>query len=96
LNEEKNMDEKTVFSQAQQFGAEWLKLVAEQTGRITATLAEVEKLEKQGVANAVSMVEEAGRVAKQALGTGEQVSAQWRKAFQDAAERTVELLTPHA
>ncbi len=78
----------------QQFGNEWLKLMAESTTRFTAALAEVEKFEKQGVAQAVTAVDEAGRVAKEAITAGEQFSAQWRKAMNEAAQRTVELLTP--
>ncbi len=88
------MDQKTVFSQMQQFGNEWLKLMSESTNRFTAALAEVEKFEKQGVAQAVTAVEEAGRVAKEAITAGEQFSAQWRKAMNETAQRTVELITP--
>jgi hypothetical protein len=88
------MDQKTVFTQMQQFGSEWLKLVAEGTNRFTATLAEVEKIEKQGVAQVVSAVDEAGRVAKEAINASEQISAQWRKAVNEYAQRTLELLTP--
>ena len=88
------MDQKTVFTQMQQYGTEWLKLVAEGTNRFTAALAEVEKIEKQGIAQAVSAVDEAGRVAKEAINAGEQISAQWRKAAAEYAHRTVELLTP--
>ena len=50
FRQERTMDQKTVFTQMQQFGAEWLKLVADQTNRFTAALAEAEKYEKQGVA----------------------------------------------
>src|SRR5215468_3941893 len=92
--QETTMDQKTVFTQMQQFGNEWLKLVAESTNRFTAALAEVEKFEKQGVAQAVSAVDEAGRVAKEAINAGEQLSAQWRKSVNEAAQRTLELLSP--
>ena len=88
------MDQKTVFTQMQQFGSEWLKLVTEGTQRFTAALAEVEKFEKQGVAQAVSAVDEAGRVAKEAINASEQISAQWRKSMNEYAHRTLELLTP--
>ena len=87
------MDQKTVFTQMQQLGTEWLKLVTEGTNRFTAALAEVEKIEKQGVAQAVSAVDEAGRVAKEAISAGEQISAQWRKAVNEYAQRTIELLS---
>ena len=87
------MDQKTVFTQMQQFGSEWLKLVTEGTNRFTAALAEAEKYEKQGIAQAVSAVDEAGRVAKEAINAGEQISAQWRKAAAEYAQRTVELLS---
>jgi hypothetical protein len=88
------MDQKTVFTQMQQLGTEWMKWVAESTNRFTAALAEVEKYEKQGVAQAVSAVDEAGRVAKEAINAGEQLSAQWRKNINEATQRTLELLTP--
>jgi hypothetical protein len=88
------MDQKTVFTQMQQFGSEWLKLVTEGSNRFTAALAEAEKIEKQGVAQAVSAVDEAGRVAKEAINAGEQMSAQWRKAVNEYTQRTLELLTP--
>ena len=88
------MDQKTVFTQMQQFGSEWLKLVTEGTQRFTTALAEVEKFEKQGVAQAVSAVDEAGRVAKEAISASEQISAQWRKAMNEYAQRTLDLITP--
>ena len=88
------MDQKTVFTQMQQIGNEWLKLVAESTTRFTAALSEVEKFEKQGVAQAATAVDEASRVAKEAITAGEQISAQWRKAMNEYAQRTLELLTP--
>ena len=77
------MDQKTVFTQMQQFG----QRVAEADGRVHQplhpALAEVEKFEKQGVAQAVTAVDEAGRVAKEAITAGEQISAQWRKAMNE-------------
>lgn len=88
------MDQKTVFAQMQHFGSEWLKLVAEGTNRFTVALSEVEKIEKQGAAQAVSAVDEAGRVAKEAINASEQISAQWRKAVNEYAQRTLELLSP--
>jgi hypothetical protein len=88
------MDQQTVFSQMQQFGNEWFKLVAEQTTRVTEALAELENIQKRGLAQAASFVDEAGRVAKESLSTAEQFSAQWRKAMQEATQRTLELLTP--
>jgi hypothetical protein len=94
FREERTMDQKTVFTQMQQFGSEWLKLVAEGTNRFTAALAEVEKIEKQGLAQAVSAVDEAGRVAKEAITAGEQISATWRKAVNEYAQRTLELISP--
>ena len=90
------MDQKAFFEQAQQMGNEWLKLVTEQTQRFTVALGEVEKLEKKAIAQAVSAIEESGRVAKEALAASEQFSAQWRKSAQEAAERAVELFTPKA
>jgi predicted AAA+ superfamily ATPase len=87
------MDQKAFFEQAQQFGNEWLKLVTEQTQRFTVALGEAEKLEKRAMAQAVSAIEESGRVAKEALVASEQLTAQWRKSAQDAAQRAVELFT---
>jgi hypothetical protein len=88
------MDQQTVFSQMQQFGNEWFKLVAEQTTRVTSALAELENLQKRSLAQAATFVDEAGRVAKESLATAEQFSAQWRRAMQDATQRTLEVLTP--
>ncbi len=88
------MDQKTIFTQMQQFGTEWMKLMTESTTRFTAALAEVEKFEKQGLAQAVSAVDEASRVAKEALNAGEQMSAQWRKAMNEYAQRALDLVTP--
>jgi hypothetical protein len=88
------MDQKSVFTQMQHVGTEWLKLMTEGTNRFTTALAEVEKIEKQGVAQVVSAVDEAGRVAKEAISAGEQISAQWRKAVNEYTQRTLELLTP--
>jgi hypothetical protein len=92
--QETTMDQKTVFTQMQQFGSEWMKLMSESTSRFTAALAEVEKFEKQGVAQAVTAVEEASRVAKEAITAGEQISAQWRKSMNEYAQRTLDLITP--
>lgn len=88
------MDQKTVLTQMQQMGSEWMKLMAESTSKFTAALAEVEKFEKQGVAQAATAVDEASRVAKEAINAGEQISAQWRKVMNEAAQRTLDLLTP--
>jgi hypothetical protein len=88
------MDQQAVFAQMQQFGNEWFKLVAEQTTRVTAALAEFENIQKRGLAQAATFVDEAGRVAKESLATAEQLSAQWRRAMQDATQRSLELLTP--
>ena len=88
------MDQKAFFEQAQQIGSEWFKLVTEQTQRFTVALGEAEKLEKRAMAQAVSAIEESGRVAKEALAASEQLTAQWRKSAQDAAQRAVELFTP--
>jgi hypothetical protein len=88
------MDSQTVYSQMQQFGNEWLKLVAEQASRVTAALTELESLQKRSLAQAASFVDEAGRVAKESISTAEQFSAHWRRAMQDATQRTIELLTP--
>lgn len=90
------MDQKAFFEQAQQIGNEWLKLVTEQTQRFTSALGEVEKLEKRAMAQAVSAIEESGRVAKETLAASEQFTAQWRKSAQEAAQKTVALLTPKA
>ena len=78
------MDQQTVFSQMQQFGNEWFKLVAEQTTRVTSALAELENLQKRSLAQAATFVDEAGRVAKESLATAEQFSAQWHPRGADA------------
>ncbi len=88
------MDQKNVFSQVQQLGSSWLKLMAESTTKFAAELAEVEKFEKHGVARAMSAVDEVSRIAKEAINATEELSAQWRKAVSDYAERTLDLIAP--
>jgi hypothetical protein len=83
------MSEKTVISQMQQFGGEWLKLVAESTN---LALADAEKFEKQSIAQFASAVDAAGRVAKEAISTGEQFRAHWRETLNEYAQRTLDLV----
>ena len=88
------MDQKTIFSQMQHFGSEWLKLMADTTSRVASELAETEKFEKHGINRALSAVDEASRVAQEAINATEELSAQWRKAVSEYAQRTLDLLTP--
>lgn len=88
------MDNKQFFSHLQQAGNDWLKLMTDSAARFSANLGEVQKLEQQGVAKALSAVDEASRVAKEAINLTEQFSAQWRKAVTDYAQRTLDLVTP--
>ena len=92
--QETTMDNKQFFSHVQQAGNDWLKLVTESATRFTANLGEMQKLEQQGVAKALSAVDEASRVAKDAITMTEQLSAQWRKAMTDYAQRTLDLIAP--
>ncbi len=87
------MDQKAMFSQMQQFGADWLKVMTDSATRMVE-LAGVEKLEKQGVARAVSAVDEASRLAKEAITSFEQLNHQWRKAATELTQRTLDLITP--
>lgn len=95
---ETKMENKNFFSHVQQnmqqMGNEWVKLMTESATRFTANLEEMHKLEKQSVAKAMSVVDEAGRVAKEAINMTEQFSAQWRKAMTEYTQRTLDLITP--
>lgn len=91
---ETTMNDKQFFSHMQQAGNDWLKLMTDSAARFTASLGEVQKLEQQGVAKAISAVDEASRVAKEAINLTEQLSAQWRKAVTDYAQRTLDLVSP--
>ncbi len=91
---ETTMNDKQLFSHMQQAGNDWLKLMTDSAARFTASLGEVQKLEQQGVAKAISAVDEASRVAKEAINLTEQLSAQWRKAVTDYAQRTLDLVSP--
>jgi hypothetical protein len=92
--QENTMENKNFFSHVQQMGNEWAKLMTESASRFSANLEEFHKLEKQGVAKALSAVDEAGRVAKEAINVSEQISAQWRKAAAEYTQRTLDLITP--
>src|SRR5262249_52314253 len=92
--QERTMDQKTVFTQMQQFGSEWLKLVTESTNRFTAALSEVEKYEKQGVAPPAAALAGAGGGAREATTAGEQSGARGRKAAAESPQRPVGLPPP--
>jgi hypothetical protein len=83
------MEQKSLFSRVQQFGAEWLKLVAESTN---LALADAEKFERQSVAQLATVVDAAGRVAKEAITTSEQFRSHWREAVTEYAQRTLDLV----
>jgi hypothetical protein len=92
--EETTVEDKNLFSHMQQMNKEWTKLVTESATRFQAGFDDVQKLEKQGIAKALSAVDEAGRLAKEAITLTEQLSAQWRKSVTEYTQRTLDLITP--
>ncbi len=94
FSKEKIMDQNTLFSQMQQYGLEWVKMMTEATSRVTAELAQAQKLEKQAFTRAASAIDEASRVAKSALNTCETLTTEWHKAVNEYTQRALDLVTP--
>ena len=86
------MAESMKASQVQQFAGEWNKLVAEQVTRVEAGVTELAKLEAKTFAQAVTSLEEAGRIAKESATFIEKASVEWRKLFLDTTRRAAAIL----
>jgi len=86
------MAESMKTSQVQQFTGEWNKVVAEQVTRVEAGVTELAKLVAMTLAQAVTSLGEAGRIAKESATFIEKASAEWRKLFLDTTRRAAAIL----
>ena len=75
-------------------GAE--KLIAEQTARFEAAVADLGKLQTKGIAQAQAYFENATRVAQEQIAFAEQLGGEWRKIVLAATRSAGELFTPKA
>lgn len=72
------------------------KLIAEQTARFEAAVAELARLQSKSAARINEFVEGANRVAHEQIAFAEQVGSEWRKLVLAATRSATELLTPKA
>ena len=72
------------------------KLIAEQTARFEAAVAELARLQSKSAAQINEFVEGANRVAHEQIAFAEQVGSEWRKLVLAATRSATELLTPKA
>ena len=72
------------------------KLIAEQTARFEAAVAELARLQSKGVAQMSELVEGANRVAHEQIAFAEQIGGEWRKLVLAATRSAADLFTPKA
>ena len=72
------------------------KLIAEQTTRFEAAVADLGKLQTKGIAQAQAYFENATRVAQEQIAFTEQLGGEWRKIVLAATHSAAELLAPKA
>ena len=70
------------------------KLIAEQTARFEAALAELGKLQSKGVAQMNALIEGAARVTQEQVAFAEQLGGEWRRLVLAATRSTADLITP--
>jgi hypothetical protein len=70
------------------------KLIAEQTARFEAALAELGKLQSKGVAQMNAFIEGAARVTQEQVAFAEQLGGEWRKLVLAATRSTADLIAP--
>ena len=72
------------------------KVIADQTARFEATVAEFGKLQTKGIAQAQAYFENATRVAQEQIAFAEQLGGEWRKIVLAATRSASELFAPKA
>jgi hypothetical protein len=72
------------------------KIIAEQTARFEAAVAELGKLQSKGAAQVNLLVEGATRVAHEQIAFAEQLGGEFRKLMLAATRSAADLLTPKA
>jgi hypothetical protein len=69
------------------------KLIAEQTARFEAAVAELGKLQSKGVAQLNAVIEGAARVTQEQIAFAEQLGGEWRKLVLAATRGATDLIT---
>lgn len=72
------------------------KVIAEQTARFEAAVAEIGKLQTKGIAQAQTYFENATRVTQEQVAFAEQLGGEWRKLVLAATRSAGELFAPKA
>ena len=72
------------------------KVIAEQTARFEAAVANLGKLQIRGVAQAQAYLENATKVAQEQIALAEQLGGEWRKVVLTARRSAAELFAPKA
>jgi hypothetical protein len=90
------MAEKTVHETHKQFNGAVEKIVAEQTARFEAAVAEVAKLQTKAAAQANLFIEGATRIANEQIAFAEQMGGEWRKLVLAATRGAADAFAPKA
>ena len=72
------------------------KVIADQTARFEAAVAELGKLQTKGIAQAQTYLENATRVTQEQIAFAEQFGGEWRKMVLAATRSAGELFAPKA
>lgn len=72
------------------------KVIAEQTARFETAVANLGKLQSQGIAQAQAYFENATRVTQEQIAFAEQLGGEWRKIVLAATRSAAELFAPKA
>jgi hypothetical protein len=70
------------------------KVIAEQTARFEAAVAEFARLQNKSVAQMTELYEGASRVAQEQIAFANELGAEWRKLVLAATRNAADLLTP--
>jgi hypothetical protein len=81
-------------SQVQQFSQFWQKAVADQLSLVESFYEQLTKVQGSGIAQINSNIDDATRLAKQAITQGEQLVGQWRKLLLETTRRAAEVAAP--
>ena len=69
----------------------WRKMMDEQTTRLQSLTQEMSRVEKQGVAQAQTAIDEWARMLKDSLNTVSQINAEWRTLAMESTRKANEM-----
>jgi hypothetical protein len=81
-------------SQMQQVSQFWQKAVADQLSLVESFYEQLGKVQGSGISQINSNIDDATRLAKQAVAQGEQLVGQWQKLVLETARRATEAVAP--